>query len=114
MRPLSDNETPDCSIPLLYHHVHAEWCASRLFRVLCFGLSAFLRICLFACLGSLASDCLADTARLSGTIYTVDANQTQTVWPNARFDQRVNTQTQIDWDINENHRVTAILTLDWR
>lgn len=84
MRPLSDNETPDCSIPLLYHHVHAEWRASRLFRVLCFGLSAFLRICLFACLGLLASDCLADTARLSGTIYTVDANQTQTVWPNAR------------------------------
>lgn len=33
---------------------------------------------------------------------------------NIRIDQRVNTQTQIDWDINENHRVTAILTLDWR
>ena len=61
-----------------------EWRASRSFRELCFGLSAFLRICVFACLGSLASDCLADTARLSGTIYTIDANQAQTVWPNAR------------------------------
>ena len=27
----------------------------------------------------------ADTARLSGTIFTIDANHTQTVWPNARI-----------------------------
>ena len=31
---------------------------------------------------------------------------------NIRVDQRVNTQTQIDWDINPSHRLTGILTLD--
>jgi Carboxypeptidase regulatory-like domain/TonB dependent receptor/TonB-dependent Receptor Plug Domain len=31
---------------------------------------------------------------------------------NVRVDQRVNTQTQLDWDINPSHRLTAILTLD--
>jgi len=31
---------------------------------------------------------------------------------NVRIDQRVNTQTQIDWDINSSHRLTAILTFD--
>jgi hypothetical protein len=31
---------------------------------------------------------------------------------NIRIDQRVNTQTQIDWFINSSHRLTAILTLD--
>jgi hypothetical protein len=30
---------------------------------------------------------------------------------NVRIDQRVNTQTQIDWDINPSNRLTAILTL---
>jgi len=31
---------------------------------------------------------------------------------NVRVDQRVNTQTQLDWDLNPSHRLTAILTLD--
>jgi Carboxypeptidase regulatory-like domain/TonB-dependent Receptor Plug Domain/TonB dependent receptor len=31
---------------------------------------------------------------------------------NVRIDQRVNTQTQIDWDINSSQRLTAILTVD--
>jgi carboxypeptidase family protein/TonB-dependent receptor-like protein len=31
---------------------------------------------------------------------------------NIRIDQRVNTQTQLDWDIDSSHRITAILTLD--
>jgi outer membrane receptor protein involved in Fe transport len=31
---------------------------------------------------------------------------------NVRVDQRVNTQTQIDWDINPSNRFTAILTFD--
>ncbi len=31
---------------------------------------------------------------------------------NVRVDERVNTQTQLDWDINPSHRLTAILTLD--
>jgi hypothetical protein len=31
---------------------------------------------------------------------------------NTRVDQRVNTQTQLDWDLNASHRLTAILTLD--
>ena len=31
---------------------------------------------------------------------------------NVHVDQRVNTQTQLDWDINPSHRLTAILTLD--
>lgn len=31
---------------------------------------------------------------------------------NIRVDQRVNTQTQLDWDVNPSHRLTAILTLD--
>jgi hypothetical protein len=31
---------------------------------------------------------------------------------NVRVDQRVNTQTQLDWDIHPAHRLTAILTLD--
>jgi hypothetical protein len=31
---------------------------------------------------------------------------------NVRVDQRINTQTQLDWDINPSHRLTAILTLD--
>jgi hypothetical protein len=31
---------------------------------------------------------------------------------NVRVDERINTQTQIDWDINPSHRLTAILTLD--
>jgi hypothetical protein len=31
---------------------------------------------------------------------------------NVRVDQRVNTQTQLDWDINPAHRLAAILTLD--
>lgn len=31
---------------------------------------------------------------------------------NVRVDQRVNTQTQIDWDINPSHRPTSILTFD--
>jgi hypothetical protein len=30
---------------------------------------------------------------------------------NVRVDQRVNTQTQLDWDINASHRLTTILTL---
>jgi hypothetical protein len=30
---------------------------------------------------------------------------------NVRVDQRVNTQTQLDWDISPSHRLTAILTL---
>lgn len=30
---------------------------------------------------------------------------------NVRVDQRVDTQTQLDWDINPSHRLTAILTL---
>jgi hypothetical protein len=61
-----------------------EWRASRSFRVSSVGPSGFLRICVVACLASVALDCFADTARLLGTIYTIDANQTQTVWPNAR------------------------------
>ncbi len=31
---------------------------------------------------------------------------------NVRVDERINTQTQLDWDINPSHRLTAILTLD--
>lgn len=31
---------------------------------------------------------------------------------NVRVDERINTQTQIDWDIDPSHRVTGILTLD--
>jgi hypothetical protein len=31
---------------------------------------------------------------------------------NVRVEKRINTQTQIDWDINPSHRVTAILTFD--
>jgi outer membrane receptor protein involved in Fe transport len=31
---------------------------------------------------------------------------------NLRIDQRINTQTQIDWDINASNRLTGILTLD--
>ena len=31
---------------------------------------------------------------------------------NVRVDQRVNTQTQLDWDINSNQRLTTIFTLD--
>lgn len=31
---------------------------------------------------------------------------------NIRIDQRINTQTQIDWDINSRHRLTGIFTLD--
>ncbi len=31
---------------------------------------------------------------------------------NIRVDERINTQTQLDWDINPSHRLTAILTLD--
>jgi len=31
---------------------------------------------------------------------------------NIRIDQRINTQTQLDWDINPSHRLTTILTLD--
>jgi hypothetical protein len=31
---------------------------------------------------------------------------------NVRIDERVNTHTQLDWDINSSHRVTAILTVD--
>jgi hypothetical protein len=31
---------------------------------------------------------------------------------NIRVDQRVNTQTQLDWDTNHAHRLTAIVTLD--
>ena len=31
---------------------------------------------------------------------------------NVRVDQRVNTQTQLDWDINRSHRLTLILTVD--
>jgi hypothetical protein len=29
---------------------------------------------------------------------------------NVRVDERVNTQTQIDWDINPSHRLTAMVT----
>ncbi len=31
---------------------------------------------------------------------------------NVRVDQRINTQTQFDWDVNPSHRLTAILTFD--
>src|SRR6516164_3057912 len=31
---------------------------------------------------------------------------------NVRIDQRINTQTQLDWDIKPSHRLTAILTVD--
>ena len=31
---------------------------------------------------------------------------------NIRIDERVNTQTQLDWDINSSHRLTGIFTLD--
>jgi Carboxypeptidase regulatory-like domain/TonB dependent receptor len=31
---------------------------------------------------------------------------------NVRVDERINTQTQLDWDINSSHRFTGILTLD--
>jgi len=31
---------------------------------------------------------------------------------NIRIDERVNTQTQLDWDINSSHRLTGILTFD--
>lgn len=31
---------------------------------------------------------------------------------NIRIDERVNTQTQLDWDINPRHRLTGIVTLD--
>lgn len=31
---------------------------------------------------------------------------------NVRVDERINTQTQLDWDINPSQRLTAILTLD--
>ena len=31
---------------------------------------------------------------------------------NIRIDQRVNSQTQIDWDVNSSHRLTGIFTLD--
>jgi hypothetical protein len=31
---------------------------------------------------------------------------------NVRVDERINTQTQLDWDINPSHRLTAIFTLD--
>ncbi len=31
---------------------------------------------------------------------------------NVRVDERINTQTQIDWDINASHRITGILTCD--
>jgi len=31
---------------------------------------------------------------------------------NVRVDERINTQTQIDWDINPSHRLTTTLTLD--
>jgi hypothetical protein len=51
---------------------------------LCFGWCGFLRISLVICLAAGAPRGFADTARLSGTIYTTDANQMQTVWPNAR------------------------------
>jgi hypothetical protein len=61
-----------------------ELLASRSLRALCFDLCGFLRICLVACLASVASNCFGDTARLAGTIYTIDANQMPTVWPNAR------------------------------
>ena len=31
---------------------------------------------------------------------------------NIRIDERINTQTQLDWDINSSHRLTGIFTLD--
>lgn len=51
------------------------------------GLAALLHLLYLLCLVSFfyLSPAFADTARLSGTVYTVDANKIQTLWPNARI-----------------------------
>ena len=59
--------------------MRAVW-EPRSFRVLWICLRAL--VCLFAAFG-FVPPCPAETARLSGTIYS-DTNQVQTVWPNAR------------------------------
>ena len=40
--------------------------------------------CLLCFLFALSTSAFADTARLSGSIFTLDANRVQTLWPNAR------------------------------
>lgn len=63
-----------------------KWRTSGWFRVMCFGVCACVPYNFIASLVAFVFviDCFADTARLTGTIYTFDANQIQTVWPNAR------------------------------
>lgn len=67
-----------------------KWRVARSFRVLCCGRGAVVRCDLieWLILFVLAADCFGDTARLSGTIYTVDAHQEQVIWPNARITLR--------------------------
>jgi hypothetical protein len=73
----------------------------------------------------------AETAKVSGVIYTVGSDQVQTAWPNAHValtnlatgneistvsnnlgEKSFNTHTQIDWIIAPSQRLTAVLTDD--
>jgi hypothetical protein len=51
----------------------------------CSVRTSFLLTCLFALTFLLATTAFADTARLSGIIFTIDPNKVQTLWPNARI-----------------------------